>query len=168
MPPPRWQLPATLSICLLTVLAQLLPSVDAAFGQAKVAEHFDKDVSASFLASSKKSYAMRVAVKKERPLMVLLTKTGCGACQNLKKSVNFGQELRTLLKDDNVLVVHAENQKAEEWMQEGQSYMPQTYFYAPGEVEPLPILGTSETSPHFFHDEATLVWGGAHSCRSTP
>ena len=42
---------------------------------------------------------------------------------------------------------------------EGQTYAPQTYFYAPGEERPLPIEGSSTKSPHFFHDEATLVWG---------
>ena len=55
--------------------------------------------------------------------------------------------------------MHAENAAAKEWEADGHGYAPQTYFYAPGEEVPLPILGTSESSPHFFHDEATLVWG---------
>lgn len=113
-------------------------------------------------ASSRQSpilfrYAKRVAAKKGRPLMVLLTKKGCGACQNLKQSVNRGAELAPLLSQ--LVVVHAENDAATEWQQPGNAYAPQTYFFAPGEDEPLPILGTSETSPHFFHDETTLVWG---------
>jgi len=63
------------------------------------------------------------------------------------------------LASDNFVVVHAENAAAKEWEADGHGYAPQTYFYAPGEEVPLPILGTSETSPHFFHDETTLVWG---------
>ena len=64
-----------------------------------------------------------------------------------------------LLANDDFVVVHAENAAAKEWEADGHGYAPQTYFYAPGEEVPLPILGTSESSPHFFHDEATLVWG---------
>ena len=41
----------------------------------------------------------------------------------------------------------------------GHSYVPQTYFYAPREETPLPIHGTSDSSPHFLHDESTLLWG---------
>ena len=32
-------------------------------------------------------------------------------------------------------------------------------FYAPGETEPLPIHGTAEAQPHFFHDQDTVLWG---------
>jgi hypothetical protein len=39
--------------------------------------------------------------------MVLLTKTGCGACQNLKQSVNMGSELRALLKVSYLPVTRA-------------------------------------------------------------
>lgn len=140
-------------------LATLLGGTDAAFGQNKVAEHFTKEIEQGFMKSSRKSYAMRVAAKRGKPLIVLLTKRGCGACQNLKQSVNHGSELKELLASDNFVVVHAENAAAKEWEADGHGYAPQTYFYAPGEEVPLPILGTSETSPHFFHDETTLVWG---------
>ena len=37
--------------------------------------------------------------------------------------------------------------------------MPFTLFFPPGEKEMLPILGTSDDSPHFLHDEDTVVWG---------
>lgn len=151
--------PAMRLLALVLLLLAVVPrAAEAAFGAAPVTEKFDGVVSASFLQSSKKSYVLRTAGKKGKPLLVLLTKSGCGACQNLKQSVNMGTELKGLLKG-GFTVVHAENAKAEEWMLPGQGYMPQTYFYAPGEKTPLPILGTSETSPHFFHDEATLVWG---------
>ena len=62
-------------------------ATDAAFGHNKVTEKFDTGVSAHFLLSAKVSYAKRKAKKLNKPLMVLLTKPGCGACQNLKQSV---------------------------------------------------------------------------------
>jgi hypothetical protein len=31
-------------------------------------------------------------------------------------------------------------------------------FYAPGETEPLPIHGTAEAQPYFFHDHDTILW----------
>lgn len=142
---------------MLLVVASHFSCVGAAWGHAKVTETFDEEVSANFVTSTKISYAKRRAVKLGRPLLVLLTKRGCGACQNLKQSVNHGKEARALLGD--FVVVHAENAAMAEWQAPGQGYAPQTYFYAPGEDAPLPIQGTSEGSPHFFHDEPTLVWG---------
>ena len=41
----------------------------------------------------------------------------------------------------------------------GRGYAPQVMFYAPGETEPLPIHGTAEAQPHFFHDQDTVLWG---------
>ena len=41
----------------------------------------------------------------------------------------------------------------------GRGYAPQVMFYAPGETEPLPIHGTAEAQPHFFHDQETVLWG---------
>lgn len=150
---------ARVAAVMLVGLATLLGGTEGAFGQNKVAEHFTKEIAQSFLKSSRKSYAMRAAAKLGKPLIVLLTKRGCGACQNLKQSVNHGSELNDLLANDDFVVVHAQNAAAKEWEADGHGYAPQTYFYAPGEEVPLPILGTSESSPHFFHDEATLVWG---------
>ena len=144
---------------LVTLLLHLSSPSSAAFGSASVTEHFDAELSSSFLPSSKRSYAMRMAANSAKPLLVLLTRRGCGACQNLKQSVNMGADLKGLLSGGAFVVVHAEGAAAEQWMAQGQGYMPQTYFYAPGEEVPLPILGSSESSPHFFHDEATLLWG---------
>ena len=142
---------------LLVLLLASLSAARAAWGHGKVTEHFDEEISAHFVKSTKVSYAKRRAIKQGKPLLVLLTKRGCGACQNLKQSVNNGADVRSLLGD--FVVVHAENAAMAEWQAPGQGYAPQTYFYAPGEDTPLPIQGTSEGSPHFFHDEATLVWG---------
>ena len=50
-----------------------------AFGHAKVAEHFDAEISKHFLSSTKKSYALRKSRKENKPLMVMLTRRGCGA-----------------------------------------------------------------------------------------
>jgi hypothetical protein len=144
----RWRTAASLTF--LALLLVQLGGTSAAFGQNKPAEHFDSGVSKHFLPSSKKSYAMRKATKAEKPLLVILTRQGCGACQNLKQSVNFGGEFAALLAKGDFLVVHAENQQAAEWQEPGQGYAPQTYFFAPGEDKPLPILGTSEGSPHFL------------------
>jgi hypothetical protein len=116
-------------------------------------------VSLHFLPSSKRSYVLRKAAKAGKALMVLITRPGCGACQNLKQSVNMASGVKGLLAKGDVLVVHAEGAAAEEWMLPNQNSVPQTYFYAPGEDRPLPIHGTSDGSPHFFHDEATMLWG---------
>ena len=58
----------------LALAATLLGGTDAAFGQNKVAEHFTKEIEQGFMKSSRKSYAMRVAAKRGKPLIVLLTK----------------------------------------------------------------------------------------------
>jgi len=71
----------------------------------------------------------------------------------------MGSSVKALLDKELVLVVHVEGEKAEEWKSPEDSYVPQTYFYAQREETPLPIHGTSEGSPHFFHDESTLAWG---------
>ena len=64
-----------------------------AWGHNKVAETFDKDVAQHFLKSTRLSYAKRRALKQGKPLLVILTKRGCGACQNLKQSVNNGKDV---------------------------------------------------------------------------
>ena len=51
-------------VLLLTCLTT--SSVDASFGSAKVAEHFDNDI--RFLGSAKRSYALRVSKKQGKPL----------------------------------------------------------------------------------------------------
>ena len=59
------------SLCAFAALcACALPAAESAFGSAKVTTHFDKEVSSFFLSATKKSYAMRVAKKKNKPLMV--------------------------------------------------------------------------------------------------
>ena len=143
------------SLLLLAVLTA--HTANAAFGHAKVAEHFSTAIQKHFVKSSRVSYAKRRARKQGKPLLVLLTRSGCGACQNLKQSVNNGREFSGLL--DKFVVVHARDKEQAQWQRPGHGYAPQTYFYAPGEDEPLPILGSSDKSPHFLHDEATLVWG---------
>eukprot|EP01079_Euglenida_sp_SAG-EU17-18_P006435 gene6435-1148_t len=120
---------------------------------------FDPDVSASFLPSSKRTFVLRVAKKRHLPLAVILTMSGCQASQSLKRAVNYGREFRDLVRDGVILVAHAEDTKTEEWTQDGQSYSPQVFFYAPGDPEALPIPGTNENSPRYFTDEAALVWG---------
>ena len=74
------------------VLLSLIPLHLAAWGNNPITTEFDGSVKSSFISSAKKSYAMRKAKKAGKPLMVLLTKKGCGACQNLKQSVNMESE----------------------------------------------------------------------------
>jgi hypothetical protein len=111
------------------------------FGHAKPAENFDEEVSKHFTKSNKPSYAKRRAKKQNKPLLVLLTRNGCGACQNLKQSVNRGTEVKKLL--EKFVVVHAENKHCAQWQLEGHGYAPQTMFFPPGEDNPLPIHGGS-------------------------
>jgi len=149
----HWSLVFTMCVTLFT-------AVEGAFGHAKVTQNFDKEVSAHFLGSTKRSYVLRKSATEGKPVLVLLTNPGCGACQNLKQSINMGGGVKKLLSEGRVLVVHAQGNKAtDEWKEMDHEYVPQTYFFAPGERHPLPIHGTSETSPHFFHDDATLKWG---------
>lgn len=131
-----------------------------AFGSTPVTEHFDEEFSSFFLKSTKKSYALRKSKKEEKPLMVIMTRAGCGACQNLKQSVKLAQgetTIKTIASE--FLIVHAEGLKADEWQQPYQGYAPQVLFYAPGETRPLPIHGTVEAQPHYFHDHDTMLWG---------
>ena len=74
----------------VVVAALLAGHGECAFGQHAPAEHFDAEISAHFLQSAKPSYAKRRAKKQNKPLLVLLTKQGCGACQNLKQALNNG------------------------------------------------------------------------------
>ena len=60
---------------------------------------------------------------------------------------------------DKFAVVHVDTQAtAVAWQEKGHGYWPQTYFFAPGEDTALPILGNSDTSPHFLHDDDTIAW----------
>eukprot|EP01043_Picozoa_sp_COSAG02_P010451 COSAG02_NODE_367_length_23739_cov_16.775127_9_plen_198_part_00 len=131
-----------------------------AFGSTPVTEHFDEEFSSFFLKSTKKSYALRKSKKEEKPLMVVMTRAGCGACQNLKQSVKLAQGETTIKTvASEFLIVHAEGTNADEWQQPYQGYAPQVLFYAPGETQPLPIHGTAEAQPHYFHDHDTMLWG---------
>ena len=73
----------------LLVLVTLVALTQAAWGHNKVTTAFDDEVKKHVIGSSKKSYAMRKAKKANKPLLVILTRKGCGACQNLKQSVNM-------------------------------------------------------------------------------
>ena len=101
---------------------------------------------------------MRRALKKSLPLMVILTRPGCGACQNLKQSVNYGKDLRKRLAEGDIIVVHAEGLATDEWKLHGHQYVPQTMFFAPGDKRPLPIHGRKDAQPFYLHDEQTLLW----------
>lgn len=135
-------------------------------GSNKIANHFEAGSLPGLLSSSKRSYALRTAKKKNQALMVILTRPGCAACQNLKQSVNRGTKLRARLADGGVVVAHAEGAAAAEWrvgIAAKAGYDPAVFFYPPwrnksGEAEPLPIHGGSERSPFFLHDEETLLW----------
>ena len=59
------------------------------------------------------SYAKRRAARLGKPLLVLLTRSGCGACQNLKQSFNRGQDAVALL--DKFVVVHAQDEQQAQW-----------------------------------------------------
>eukprot|EP00927_Polykrikos_kofoidii_P037813 TRINITY_DN32017_c0_g1_i1.p1 TRINITY_DN32017_c0_g1~~TRINITY_DN32017_c0_g1_i1.p1 ORF type:complete len:188 (+),score=34.98 TRINITY_DN32017_c0_g1_i1:220-783(+) len=148
---------AALGLCLLT--AALQPA-DGGFGDNPVTEHFDDEFSSLFLKSTKKSYVFRKSKKEEKPVMVVMTRMGCGACQNLKQSVNLAKgetTIKTIASE--FLIVHAEGTKADEWQQPHQGYAPQVLFFAPGETQPLLIHGTVNAQPHYFHDHDTILWG---------
>ena len=127
-------------------------------GKNKIATKFVAGALPGRLSTSRRSYAMRRARKKHKPLMVILTRAGCGACQNLKQSVNHGTALRKRLSEGGIIVVHAEGVAADEWKIAGHPYVPQTHFYAPGEDRPLPIHGRKDNQPFYLHDEQTLLW----------
>ena len=148
-------------LAIITVCVAVTPVGSAwAPGKNKVTTHFDADALPNLLSSSKRSYVLRKARKLGLPVMAILTRAGCGACQNLKQSVNLGKELRARLAEGNILVVVAEGPAAAEWKLPGHGYVPQTLFYAPGEeARPLPIHGSKDAQPHYLHDEATLLWG---------
>merc|ERR1712039_456486 len=93
-----------------------------------------------------------------KPLMVILTRPGCGACQNLKQSVNFGSKVKERLS--KFVVVHGEgNEGLEAWATKGETYFPQTYFFPPGENKPLPIQSQNDKAKYFLHDDETMAWG---------
>ena len=70
----HWSLVFTMCVTLFT-------AVEGAFGHAKVTQNFDKEVSAHFLGSTKRSYVLRKSATEGKPVLVLLTNPGCGACQ---------------------------------------------------------------------------------------
>ena len=108
-----------LLVATAAALAAVAPEgARGAFGHAKVAEHFDAAMSKHFLSSTKKSYALRKSRKENKPLMVMLTRRGCGACQNLKQSFNLatGEDtVQKLAAAGDFLVVHAEGSQGDEW-----------------------------------------------------
>jgi thioredoxin-related protein len=132
----------------------------AAFGEPNMHEHFDDVVKAHFLGSQKVSYAKRKAKKEGKPLMVVITRQGCGACNMLKESVNSGSKVKERL--GKFVVVNAEGVEGiEAWAMQGHGYSPQTYFYAPGQDAPLHIrsqLSTQNNLPFYLHDDANLAW----------
>jgi hypothetical protein len=147
------------SLLVLALIFSLLrPAVVVADSSAAADGRLNEDLASQFLRNPKRAYAMRVAKKANRPLMVILTQRNCAACHNLLQSINAGTELHYLLP--RFVAVHADTQKGwKAWQLAGHDYMPQTLFFAPGEKNLLPILGTSDESPHFLHDADTVVWG---------
>jgi thioredoxin-related protein len=123
------------------------------FGRSKPAENFDDEVSKHFIESNTPSHAKESAKKQNKPLLVLLTRKGCGDCQNLKSSVNRGKEVKQLL--EKFVVVHAENEKIAQWQLVGHEYAPQTMIFPPGEEDPLPINGHNKDTPYSLNDDAT-------------
>ena len=148
------------------LLLVAVPSTVWTPGSNKIANHFEAGSLPGLLSSAKRSYALRTSAKKNQALMVILTRTGCAACQNLKQSVNRGTKLRERLAEGNIVVAHAEGAAAAEWrvgVAAEAGYDPAVFFYPPwrnkhGDAEPLPIHGGSENSPFFLHDEETLLW----------
>lgn len=123
-----------------------------------VATHLDDDLAVHFLRNPKRAYAMRAARKANKPLMVILTQRDCSACHFLLQSINDGAHARDLLP--RFIGVLADTPNAwKAWKRAGHDYMPQTLFFPPGEKNMLPILGTSDESPHFLHDDDTVAWG---------
>jgi hypothetical protein len=122
------------------------------------APRLDDDLAVHFLRNPKRAYAMRAAKKANKPLMVILTQRDCSACHHLLQSINDGTQARDLLP--RFIGIHVDRPNAwKAWKRAGHDYMPQTLFFPPGEKEMLPILGTSDESPHYLHDEDTVVWG---------
>ena len=67
-----------------------------------------------------------------KPGVVFVTQPWCGACKNLKKSINGSPELKTLL--GQFVVAHASGNDGTQWQGgEGKSdgYIPRVYFFNP-------------------------------------
>ena len=143
----------TCLLCVLVGLAELAGGERPASGDA-----FDADIAEQFLGTAKKAAALRAARRSGTPLMVLLTQSGCGACQWLKATINNGTAVRSLLPSFTVVHAHKLGQW-KHWCDESDCPMPQTLWFAPGERHRLLVHGTYSEFPYFFHDEETLEWG---------
>ncbi len=67
-----------------------------------------------------------------KPGVVFVTQPWCGACKNLKKSINASPQLKTLL--GQFVVAHASGNDGTQWQGgEGKSdgYIPRVYFFNP-------------------------------------
>jgi hypothetical protein len=117
---------------------------------------FDSEVSAHFIPSAKVKYAKRRAVKDDRPLLVLLTKTGCKESNGLKHTINLGTDVVGFLQ--NFTVVHAQDQQMAPWQHiSGGTYTPQTMLFAPGGDTPIHNKH-SQVAPHKYVDEVGLMF----------
>jgi thioredoxin-related protein len=116
-----------------------------------LAESWHADVEAKFV---KHTEAKAKAAEAGKPLLVFVTEEWCGACNNLKKQINGGSEVKGLL--DSFVVTHVSGDDASAWKEDGHGYVPQNYFFG-ADGSDLGIKGPNDQYAHFFGSEDALA-----------
>merc|ERR1712166_337079 len=114
----HWSKMGLSHVLLITVLAVASVSVRA--------EGLDAEIESKFVPAAQ---ATAKAAELGKPLMVLITELWCGACKNLKKTLNQSPEFKAML--DSFVTVHVGKEEAAKWKEQGHGYVPQTYFFSP-------------------------------------
>jgi len=100
----------------------------------------------------------REVAEKQKPGIVFVTQPWCGACKNLKRSINQHDEVKELM--ENFVVVHAAEEAGNQWQAPGQQdgYIPRLYFLdLNGNV--LDVVGPNAQHSHFFPDGNSVKKG---------
>lgn len=120
-------------------------------------EGWAKDVAAHFVEPHLPEHVHAEASKANKTAMVIVMTTWCGACNNLRISVNSGTKVKSLL--DKFTVAYSEDEEGKNaWQEHGQDYVPQVYFFSPSGKK-LGVHTETEKYKYFFSDENTLERG---------
>ena len=133
----------------LCVALTLLAVAQAAGGGGNV--DFDDTISKHFVSADE---AKAKAAEANKPLVVFVTEPWCGACKNLKRQLNNGNNVKGKL--DQFVVTHVSGDDAAAWKEDGHGYVPQTYFFGP-DGNKLDIEGPNGQYAHFFGGEEPLA-----------
>lgn len=118
------------------------------------AVQWGKDVAAHFFEPTDPSHVHAEAGKINKPTMAIVMTQWCGACNNLRASVNSGTKVKALL--DKFLVVYVEDDATKhEWSKSGEDYVPQVHWFSPVGRR-LAVYAETEAYKHYFADEDTL------------